>query len=226
MEAFKTNGNQEEKTFDCPKCDKKFFKEDELKTHEGTHSDICQHYRSGTCVYGGRGINKEGKCPHSHPRKCAKFLNDINGCSLKDCAYLHPTVCKFIRNDRPCMVAGCTLAHPVSKSKPGANKEKHPNAAIVTKGSKTEKFKAAKRGPPPSSDEENNNRSPPKKPEAKKPNASFLGQEQILKMMETLTMNVTKLSETMEARMASLENHATHRSGFNQRNFNSPWWRN
>ena len=227
MEAFKPILEEEEKSFLCSKCDKKFSKEDELKTHESTHTDICQHYRSGTCIYGGKGVNKEGKCPHNHPRKCTKFLNDINGCTTKDCTYFHPIVCKFIKIGRPCMVAGCTLAHPVAKAaKSGMRKENPSNAGNVTKGSKGHKFKGAKRDE--GNGEENNNRRlpPPKTPGKKEDHSSFLGQEQILKMMETLQETVTLSLSKLSERMDNLDKERHNlRTSFNQGSFNSPWWR-
>ena len=107
----------EEKPFACSKCDKKFGSEAELKTHERTHTGeksvpICRHLKAGRCKFGFRGKNNEGKCPYRHVQKCNKFMKNANGCSDKDCKFMHPFVCRLpYLNSGRCDRSECTFAH-------------------------------------------------------------------------------------------------------------------
>ena len=227
MDCFNQKSDLEETTFSCSRCDKKFSNAEDLKAHEMTHTEVCPKYRVGSCIFGSRGKNKEGQCPKDHPRKCAKFLNDIKGCTIKDCIYLHPTVCKFVKNGRPCLVAGCTLAHPVAKSKPGGNKETPSGAKTVTNGSDKPNGNGHRRTPPPTGKDGNGNIQPPKGGNKNPKNpGSFLGQEVILKMMETMT-NLTNSIQSVTDRISALESQRQEQGPrFNQRNSNNSWWRN
>ena len=227
MECFNQKTYPEETISSCSRCDKKFSNAEDLKTHEMTHAEICPKYRMGSCIFGSRGKNKEGQCPKEHPRKCAKFLNDIKGCTTKDCIYLHPTICKFVKNGRPCLVAGCTLAHPVTKSKPGASKETPTGAKIVTNGSDRPVGNGPRRTPPPAAKDGNGNIQPPKGGNrTPKTPGSFLGQEVILKMMDTMT-NLTNSIQSVTDRISALELQRQEQGPrFNQRSSNSSWWRN
>ena len=227
MDCFSSNAPQAE-TFSCSKCDKKFSNAEDLKKHETTHAEVCHKYKIGACIFGSRGKNQEGQCPKDHPRKCAKFLNDIKGCTTKDCTYLHPTVCKFVRNGRPCLVAGCTLAHPVAKSKLSGAKENPSAAKDVTNGSQRD---GTRKPFPPARDGNGNIQAAkggnPTPPNPKK-QGSFLGQEVILKMMDTMKMMETNLTSTIQSvteRLSALEERQARRTTFGQRNTNS-WWRN
>ena len=227
MDCINQKSDLEETTFSCSRCDKNFSNAEDLKAHEITHAEVCPKYRVGSCIFGSRGKNKEGQCPKDHPRKCAKSLNDIKGCTIKDCIYLHPTVCKFVKNGRPCLVAGCTLAHPVAKSKPAGNKETPSVAKTVTKGSDKPNGNGHRRTPPPTGKDGNGNIQPPKGGNKNPKNpGSFLGQEVILKRMETMT-NLTNSIQSVTDRISALESQRQEQGPrFNQRNSNNSWWRN
>ena len=58
---------------------------------------------------------------------------------------------------------------------------------------------------------------------------SFLGQEVILKMMETMKMMETNLTTTIQSvteRLSALEERQAQKTTFGQRNPNNSWWRN
>ena len=131
------------------------------------------------------------------------------------------------KNGRPCLVAGCTLAHPVANSKPSGSKDTPPGAKVVTNSSEKPSGKGFRRTPPPASKDGNGNLQPPKSGNrTPKTPGSFLGQEVILKMMDTMT-NLTNSIQSVTDRISALESQRQEQGPrFNQRSSNNSWWRN
>ena len=94
--------------------------------------DICRHLKAGKCKFGLRGKNSEGQCPFQHPQKCNKFLREVNGCTDRECKYLHPFVCKlpYSASGR-CERVDCTFAHTRKNQsvKMPVTAEQNPNGA-------------------------------------------------------------------------------------------------
>ena len=134
--------------------------------------EVCKFYTQKRC----RHFKNKSKCKFLHPKKCEVFMkhgsfsrSNPNGCKTKQCTEYHPKLCHSSITTKTCSKAKCTLSH--LRGTTFVTKESPERMNSQKHVSKYPKVEQLKQG------------------------RSFLDIEGVLQRLETMQMQLNKLTQ-------------------------------